>query len=527
MSLIALELEDNRIFAAVARVSGRRVQIQNLFSFEIEGSDKNVGDQLKEQLAKHRISRGDAIVVVSRGSAEVRLVDVPPAPDNELPDIVRFIARNEFASLNDNWMLDFVRLSGDGASTGHVLAAGVSPEMSNQIKSIAEHAGLRLKHVVLRPFAAVDFVRDRIRDDLVHLLIDFNHHQVDLTIVDGAKVVATRTIRLTSSGAATDKLVPEIRRTIASSSKALAGKTVNEVVLFGSADDHNHLAEKLQARLEADVQIVDPLKHANVSGKVDCDDPSRYIALMGALQSQSRRQKPEIDFLNPKKMETNKGDYSKYLLYGGLAVAGLLMLASVGWWSLRNQQQQIDEMRGNLVAIQDQNNGNAGMPSVEKTLAEVGKVDQWYVESVNWHEQLLDYSNLSLTADDTIVDSFNGNGPTSRSQAKIDVNARATNLPTEKELINSLSEVYSVRPERTSGLNDDKDYPINSILDLKFDPPKKKLAKVDSLATALFMKQKADRLEAAKKRQLKQQDGGKETDEMLGKTSEDEEKSKP
>ena len=48
--------------------------------------------------------------------------------------MVKFVAKNEFASLNDNWVLDFVRLSGDAHQPGKVLAAGLSPEHKTRIR---------------------------------------------------------------------------------------------------------------------------------------------------------------------------------------------------------------------------------------------------------------------------------------------------------------------------------------------------------------------------------------------------------
>lgn len=520
MSLIALEFEENQIVAATARVSGRRVQIQHLFSFDISGSDEEVAEQLKVQLASHRLSRADAMVVVSRGNAEVRLVDVPPAPSSELPDIVRFVARNEFASLNDNWMLDYVRLSGDEASTGQVLAAGVSPELSRQMKTILELSGLRLKHIVLRPYAAVDFIQDRLDENRVQLLVDFNGLQTDLTIVDGHKLVATRTIRLSAKEDAAERIIPEVRRTIASSARALSGKSVNQILVCGAQPEHQEMAERLQGRLESDVHLVDPLKQANVGSKIDCENPSRYVALMGALMQRGRQRVPAIDFLNPKKAVSQTGDYRKYWLYGSLAAVALFLLVGFGWWTLRSQTLENEQLKQTLADLKNLNQGKTARPAVDKTLKEVGMVDNWKLNQVNWQEHLLQYSELALTADDTILDSFTGTGPSKKTEGKINVNARSINLPTESALISSLSQNYGVNPDRTSDAKDDDDYPVNSRLYLSLTPQVSDVAAIDKLAETLMKQQVASRQEEAKRKQL--EDVSEESSEQIGKTSEDE-----
>ncbi|MEL7498097.1 MAG: hypothetical protein AAFN77_10835 [Planctomycetota bacterium] len=501
MALIALEFEDDQIFVASARTSGKRVQIQHLFSVAIEGSDEEVANTLKSELSSKGLSRSDVIVVVSRGNAEVRLLEVPPAPDNELPDIVKFVARNEFASLNDNWLLDFVRLTGDQASTGQVLAAGVSPEMSNQVKTIVDTAGLRLRHMVLRPFAAVDFVRDRIDPNTIHLLVDPNNGQTDLTIVDGTKVIATRTVRVPSDSDHTDQLVPEIRRTIASSSRALGGRSINQVIVFGSSDQNQTIGEKLRTRLDTDVTLVDPLKHSVVNSRLSSEHPTRYVALMGSLIQHSSQQKPAVDFLNPRRVTRQSGDYSKWWMYGSIAAAALLLLGAFGWWTLRSQSLEITQLKQDLMDIQRKNNGDTGRPSVKQTLAEVGKIDDWVNADVNWHEQIFDYSQLALTADDTIVDSFTATAPSSRTEGKITVIARSKDYATEKALIDELSNEFEVNPSRSDDIVEDKDYPIQSTFNIFFEQPTDRIEAIDKLAGELVAKQNAQRQEEAKKRQ--------------------------
>ena len=48
---------------------------------------------------------------------------MPPAPDNELPDLIRFQAMREFGAMQSDWPLDFIPLDSDPEQPRSVLAA--------------------------------------------------------------------------------------------------------------------------------------------------------------------------------------------------------------------------------------------------------------------------------------------------------------------------------------------------------------------------------------------------------------------
>ena len=80
-------------------------------------------------LAEHGLSRIEALVAVGRASIELRFLSTPPAPEEELPDLVRFQAVRQFTTLGDDWPLDFVPLSPNADGGINVLAAAISPDL--------------------------------------------------------------------------------------------------------------------------------------------------------------------------------------------------------------------------------------------------------------------------------------------------------------------------------------------------------------------------------------------------------------
>ena len=137
---------------------------------------------------------------------ELRHLSLPPAPDEELPELARFQAMREFALFDEDWLLDFVPLdeqteADEEERPRNVLAAAIGPELVKQIRKTCDEAGLMAERIVLRPCAAASLVeRAEPAGDLPpRLLVDLLADEVDLTVVAGRKVVFLRTTRIGSS----------------------------------------------------------------------------------------------------------------------------------------------------------------------------------------------------------------------------------------------------------------------------------------------------------------------------------------
>ena len=315
MALVALQIEDNNILVAAARASAKRLKISSLFSVELDGDDAHASELLKKKLAKHGLSKSDAVVVISRADAEMRELVIPPAPDNEIPDMVRFIARNEFATLNENWALDYLPISGDATQSRNVLAVGISPEYQEQLKSIVTSAGLKVKHVVLRPFSTIDLVRSKLEDNECRLIVDPNGDQTDMTIIEGDCLIATRTVRIPESLDAnqrSDTVLSEVRRTLASSRKLLGEKKISEVIFFGDQENNKILEGNLRSQLELETEFVEPTSMVPLSSGCKLpEDVHRFAAVLGTLVQQNSSRPHSIDFLNPRRPVVVKNEHGQ------------------------------------------------------------------------------------------------------------------------------------------------------------------------------------------------------------------------
>ena len=115
-------------------------------------AEVNVGERIAAAMAARRIGHCDTIVAVGRSGVELRLLSLPPAPDEELPELVRFQAVRQFSALGDDWPLDFFPIDQQRPDLPRsVLAAAISPELVAQIQQNCAAAELKLRRLVLRP----------------------------------------------------------------------------------------------------------------------------------------------------------------------------------------------------------------------------------------------------------------------------------------------------------------------------------------------------------------------------------------
>ena len=114
---------------------------------------------LAEALQRRGLAKAEAIVLIGRAAVELKQLQLPPAPDDELPDMVRFLAQREFHALAAGVAARFLaepgRRAGRAAlSDGRGRRTGIP---AAQVRQLIEGAGLRTAADVV----AADALRPR------------------------------------------------------------------------------------------------------------------------------------------------------------------------------------------------------------------------------------------------------------------------------------------------------------------------------------------------------------------------------
>ncbi len=86
----------------------QHVKVTEAALIDIENGD--VMETLRRAISQRGLERTDTLVAIGRGKAELRELQLPPVPSDELPDMVRFQAIRSFASAGESATVD---LSGD------------------------------------------------------------------------------------------------------------------------------------------------------------------------------------------------------------------------------------------------------------------------------------------------------------------------------------------------------------------------------------------------------------------------------
>ena len=206
--LLALEWNGSEARLALASGRGGQVVIEQAFSVPLasqqpgaENEEVDVGGRIAAALAAKGIGRIDALVGLGRTNIKLRQLHLPAALDDELPEMVRLQAMQEFNDLDEQWLLDFVSIdhTPDGPRT--VLVAAVEPELVQQIQDVCQSAGLKMRRLIPRAYAAASLVgrAGSGRSDQLRLLVDLLDDEADLTAMIDGKVVFLRSTRLSGA----------------------------------------------------------------------------------------------------------------------------------------------------------------------------------------------------------------------------------------------------------------------------------------------------------------------------------------
>ncbi len=262
---LAIEWSAVECRAAVASIKGRQVLIEHAFSFPraADETPDSLGARLAQELDSRSCGRPEAMVSVGRTRIELRQFTVPPAEEDDLPDLVRFQAAREFNELDDRWRLDFLPIETVGEGPKPVLATAIAPSEIAAIEKVCERAGLTLRRVLLRPCEAASLLTAGGGGKLPQLIIELFAEEADLTVIHGGKTVFLRTTRFAGGRPAVPALVAEIRLTLAAARNQLVTETgdsakIHSLVLFGKEPDDVQMAESVKAESGLPVTLLNP-----------------------------------------------------------------------------------------------------------------------------------------------------------------------------------------------------------------------------------------------------------------------------
>ena len=159
---------------------------------------REIGSRLAAVIGGAASGNLTTLVGVGRDQVQMVLLSLPPAPPEELPELVRFQAEREFTTLGDDAALDYIPLSGDATTPHQVLAAALAGVGLTEVRDLCQSIGVEPERITLRATAAASFVARRLgaASSDVSLVVNRLTDEADLTVLVGDQVVLVRTVRL-------------------------------------------------------------------------------------------------------------------------------------------------------------------------------------------------------------------------------------------------------------------------------------------------------------------------------------------
>lgn len=407
--LLAVEWDLREIRLVLAEISRRKLRLRETVRVELppldegeKGPHPELVAKLRATLAAYRWERVPALLCISRAGVELRPIQTPPAPDQELPELVRNVLLREIGPAVENATVDFVAgPMADGARG--VLAALLSNDALEQLQAQSAEAELRPLRICLRPMGAAALARRAQNDaERTRLLVDAAAWEADLTVLAGEQVVFCRTTRLHAPAddeTAEGPLLDEVRRTLVAFQNMPGGQRVDELVLCGDPRQGGALQAALEREFELPVAWLDPWTEADAS--FDNEPPrdrGRFVALIGMLREEADGRRQAIDFLHPKRPRRAAAPgRNRGLLFGAAAAVALLLL--FGWtWSQRA------EIQGEIAELKTQSRElDNTLKRAAKKQAIVSAVDQWQRGDRVWLDELAELSQRFPKRRDAVV----------------------------------------------------------------------------------------------------------------------------
>lgn len=392
---LVLEWDPQCLRGIDVHVSGGAVQVRH--AFEMPQPSGHEQPALKSwfthYLAEKHITTKQVIVTLPRESVVVRRLELPDAPDAELPQLVRFQAAAKSSLALDDLALDFIPLPRrEGFPTREVLLAMVPQTMVAAIREFIDEGQRELLAIRLSPIGAAELVaqiegQKPLDAKLATLIVARHGERVEISVTWMRQLIFSHAARLAGDTSEQQNAVilTEVSRGLMSFQNLNLGFKLSEGFVLGADGDLPGLAEALQKRLPITVRTVNPFSLVKVLGdslKL-ISHQSAYAGLLGAVWSQTHPQIEELNFLAPRKPvikpDTRK-ERTRQAAIGGAVAAVLILL--VYWITLGQLDAGIERRADELSKLDD--TLKKGQPLLESAKT----VDEWVSEDANLLDEM-------------------------------------------------------------------------------------------------------------------------------------------
>ncbi|NND98931.1 MAG: hypothetical protein HKN47_16565 [Pirellulaceae bacterium] len=399
---LAIDWDESELRLVAAQCSGTSVKVTDTALIPLQDGD--IAATLRQAIEQRGLERTETLVAIGRGKAELRDLQVPAVPDEELPDMVRFQAIRSFASAGDSATVDYL-ITDRSDKTISMLAAAVGPTKLKEIQDTCHSAELSTKRIALRPLAAASlFLAKQKSIEGLTVLIDLLADDAEIVVARDRKVIFVRTVRMPrgDSPQTAKALVGELKRSLMACGSS---EPPDQVILWGREDVHRDDVAKLSEATGKPVEVIDPFDLVDVGrGTREAlpDHVGRLAPLVGLLQSDEVGSERLIDFLNPRKRIIKEPNPIARIFLIGVPIAALLLVGFFVYKQFADLDEKISQIK----------TANAEMTKpvedANKSVARTERIDQFLDGNVNWLNEIRLLASKMPDSQKMIVKSIQG-----------------------------------------------------------------------------------------------------------------------
>jgi len=356
--LTAIELGPRSLTAVTVKMNGRGPEIVQSGIAELAAHD---AEHIKVALGKTGVTGPKGVLVVSRGQALLRDLELPAGSPDELVAMVRFQVEREMPLPIDQVRYSYVE-TGRDAGKVRVQVAAVPREVLDPAVRAVEAAGIRVLGAYISSFGLLSLYG---KPDPA-ALVEVANGEAEILVARGGRMELSRTAPLEDAFSPQD-IAQEIHRTLLSYAAKSPGQEVGRIVLAGEGPEATELADAVGKLLRRDVAPVGPgsLQTATAAGV--CAG-----LLRGAVMP---------DLLHPP-VALRKFTLTKRHRIVGLA--GLIVVLLFVWSqvALSGKRAELDKKRQQLDALKPR------AAALMRTQTQTQLANQWYKTRNVWLEVL-------------------------------------------------------------------------------------------------------------------------------------------
>ena len=403
--ILAVQWDRENLDFLLAEQQSGSVKVLTVGSAPLVNQDGDAlppGEVLRQELERLGVRKPQVLVGLNRAQVDVVPLELPPASDAELPELVLNQVLRDAGDIADEGVVDFVPLDSASDQARRVFAFIVDRGTLDQVKQVCEHAKAKPVAVVYRPLACVTLLQRMVpQSQRTMILATLQGHEADLSIVRHGRLVYTRTARLgdtESVEAAAEKMTIEVQRSLAAASLT-PGAEDQHMYVFGSLEGSERLVELLADKLSIPVSLLDPLRNDQVVGAVP-GNANRITPLLGMVHEHFA-DGHALDFLHPKQPPPPPNHWRRI---GGYAAIAALLLICFGYyqWNARAKaDEDLDKLRSSLKTLTKK------LEKVQQKQRVVLAIQNWQRDGVNWLDELYDITSRFPKGSEALVRKLN------------------------------------------------------------------------------------------------------------------------